>query len=55
MEARLRRAEWSIASGDRTAALPDLGAVVASARNFDAVQERARALLALEENDTEAS
>ena len=54
MEARLRRAEWLIASGDHSAALPDLGAVMASARNFDAVQERARALLALKENDTEA-
>jgi hypothetical protein len=34
MEARLQRAEWLIASGERDAALPDLAAALASARNF---------------------
>jgi len=45
MEARLQRAEWRIASDTPEAAMPDLAAVVASARNFDGIEERALALL----------
>jgi hypothetical protein len=55
MEARLQRAEWRIASDTPEAAMPDLAAVVASARNFDGIEERALALLeSLEGSGAEA-
>jgi hypothetical protein len=46
MSARLQRAEWSVETGSPGDALPDLDAVVASYRNFESVEARARVLLA---------
>jgi tetratricopeptide (TPR) repeat protein len=46
MAARLQRAEWSVETGAPRDALPDLDVVVASHRNFEAVEARARVLLA---------
>ena len=46
MAARLQRAEWLISGAAPASAVPDLETVAASVRNFDGIDERARALLA---------
>ncbi len=45
MAARLQRAEWLLDGSTQADAAPDLKAVIASNRNFDHVESRARALL----------
>ncbi len=45
MQARLQRSQWLITDGSPEDAIPDLTAVMESARNFDGIPEKALSLL----------
>ena len=45
MQAQLQRSQWLLTDGSPEDAIPDLAAVVESARNFDGIPERALSLL----------